>query len=383
MDPKTKQKTEVSLPPIETLFSDSWLLLKQTWKKLLAFNLVMLAIGFLVLIVLIIVGAVTIGGSILAVSHGGFSSANLGTLGAGVAVLLVLFIILVVVMATVSQGGNMLAVSQPELGVEGIFRKAFHFALPLIGLWFITFILSVPTFFLFIIPFFFVVFFLYFAPYALVVGNYSVLQSLRRSAYLIKTHFFGMLFRALLIIGLFILVGILSSILSIFAIHLPFVNILLTILRTIVNIGLSWYMIAYSLTLYKQAEATVPDKTKGVKLIWFVLLSAVSIIFAVVIIGAIVKTVSSNPEIKSVLNSAKSSSGNGSASDVMKQAYQVAFVQSCTQGGASKAICTCMGNYLTKNYTTAQLQDISTKYTQTKQVPSELTAAATSCANTK
>lgn len=373
----------VSLPPIETLFSESWLLLKQTWKKLLAFNLVMIAIGFIIVIVLLIVGAVTIGGSLLAMSHGNFSPTALGTLGVGLVVFLVLFIILVVILATVSQGGNMLAVSQPELGIEGIFKKSLHFALPLIGLWLITFFLSVPTLFLFIIPFFFVSFFLYFSPYALVVGNLSVLQSLRRSAYLIKTHFLGMLFRALLMIGLFLVVGILSSILSLFTIHLPFVSFLLTILRTIVNVALGWYMLAYSLTLYKQAEATVPDKTKGVKLIWFVLLSAVSVIFAVVVIGAIVKTVSSNPEIKAVLNSAKSSSESGNTSDVMKQAYGGVFVQSCTQGGASKAICTCMANYLTKNYTVSQLQQMIQDSQQSKQTPKGFTAAATSCVNAK
>jgi hypothetical protein len=370
------------LPPIGDLFSDSWELLKLSWKKLLVFNLVMIGISLALIVVVLIILGLTIGGGVYALMQGHYSPAALGGLGIGVVAGILVAIIAAITIGALNQAGSILAVNNPATSIEELLKKSFHLVVPLFLISLVTTLLAVPAFFLLLIPGLLVVFFFYFAPYGVVIGNLGVLDSLRRSIYLIKVNFWGMLARALLMVGLFIAVSFIFGLTSLASVKVPLLGVIFALLRIIVNIALSWFMISYSLTLYKQAEAAAGDKAGRGKLIWFVILAIASVIFVSLLVGTIVKSVLSNPEIKNALmNDAKSSNSSSlNSGDVMKETYKNAFVSACEQGGSTDTkYCTCIADNLINKYSTQELQDIIKKYAATKVVPQELTNAAKAC----
>lgn len=378
-----------SLPSIETLFSDSWATLKKSLKQLVIFSLIMLGISLLFGLVLFFIALVLLGGGILSASHGNF---NPSAFTVPIGILVLLLILFVIVISAAIQAGSILIINEPgSQPVEEVLKKCIHFIWPLFVLGILNIFLEIPPFFLFIIPGILVVFFLYFSTYELVLGNKGVLDSLRRSAYLVKSHFGGMFLRALVMGGVFILVSIVFGIISLFTVNLPLVNFVISMVRLVVNLMLGWYLLSYSVTLYKQAESAAPDKEKGVKLIWFVVLSAVSLVLVGFVTYSVVKAINSNPEIKDAFTQGfsqglKTSSANPSSSsstDFMKQGYKTEFVKSCEQGGASAASCTCIADYMINKYSTNELLQISQQYSQTKQIPQELTAAAQSCVSSR
>jgi hypothetical protein len=243
-------------------------------------------------------------------------------------------------------------------------------------------IFALPAFLLFIIPGILVIFFFYFAPYSVVLGDRGVLDSLRRSIYLVKSNFWALLIRALVVIGLFLLVGIIFSVVSLATAKIPGLLVLASIIRTFVNIALGWYLISYSITLYKQAESVSDKEGKG-KLLWFAIVAILGVLFASLIVGTVVKALTSNPEIKNaIMNSATgSNSSNPGSGDVLKQTYRNAFLSACGNGGTAedKKLCTCVADSMVNKYTAQELQNIIKKYADTKVTPKELVDAAKAC----
>lgn len=373
---------KTDLPEVQKLMKDSWELFKLSWKKLLLFNLAMLGIVVVAVIIGLLLFGLTVGGGVYALGNGSFDLAKLSAVGGIIFVWVVILIAFALVLGAVNQAGSILAITNREKGISDLLKKGLHYAPLLVGASLLTMLLAIPAFFLFIIPGILVIFFLYFAPYSIVLGDRGTLDSLRRSIYLVKSNFWGLLLRAFVIAGLFILVGFAFSIVSVATVKIPGLLVLVSLLRTLVNIALGWYVITYSITLYRQLESASGKEGRG-KLFPFVILSIASLVFAALIAGSIIKAVSSSPEIKNaILNSANSSSlGSG---DSLKETYKSAFLNACGNGGSAedKRVCKCIADKIVNKYSTKELQDIIKIAAQTKETPKEFTDAAKACIST-
>ena len=276
-----KEESVKSLPPIKSLFMESWEVLKKVFGPLLVFNI----LTFLISLVAIVIMGI---GFLLAAGGIGLSLSNVDAFnplawGLGFASLVVVLFIALIIISSIAQIGSVIILydANPRIGVFEVIKRSAGLIIPLFLLGIAHTFLIFGGFFVFIIPA--IIFSIFFALSSILIiteGN-SPLQSLRRSAFMVKVNFTGLFLRILalygVMIGYFILYTILTSIFE----DIGGIVILLSIVNFVVQIALSFYISAYTVTLFKQIQKVTPKGEISLKI--FTIIAIVGWVIAGVI----------------------------------------------------------------------------------------------------
>lgn len=279
------QKIPNTLPPMQTLFSDSWKAFKKSVLNLFILYLVVFGLGAGIGIAGIIL-SLPLG--ILAffsgVQDGKLTPAVISSLGA-LGILLFIVVIIFIVLCYAAHAASTLFIggyaSKPAFGKT--FKKSFRYVLPLMLVGFLSGLITAGGYFLFIIPGFFFSFLFSFAAYEVILNNQGAVSAMKRSARIVLTHFWGVLARIILWV---IIVMVISFIPGLLAGNSTSAQASVSGLSFFVNILMGWYGICYSITLYKQASKGL-EADKGISLLWPVILSIVGWVVGIVLIIAL------------------------------------------------------------------------------------------------
>lgn len=281
-----EKQVSKSLPSISALFKESWETLKGS-----ALNLFLLyLISFGLFAGLFIVGAlitIPLGAFSIfsAIQNNQLNPAFFTSLSALGIVILILIIVAVVINLAVSAAMIMAVANyKTKQSVGEMLKKGFSLALPLFLANIIVGFITAGGYFLFIIPGIVFSIALSFTSYEIVLQQKSPLAAMRRSMGIVFSNFWGILGRMLLYLILAILAMFIPQIISSTS-QDSNVATGVSLISFIVQIGIGWYGIAYSYTLYKQASLVVPNKTG--KLLLPTILAIIGWIIGVLMIIAI------------------------------------------------------------------------------------------------
>ena len=184
----TPTPTSGSFPSVESLFSDAFQTFKKSFVKVLLFVLLIFGIS-LALIFVDFILVLLFGVSLLT-----FKVSNIlpFLLGGPLLIILIVSIIFGIAISLISQSALILIVNDPENeSVGAVFKKSFKYALPLFIAGLLVALLTIPTYFLFVIPGIVIALLFSFFSYELVIGNKGIIGSIKRSIYVIKTNFWS------------------------------------------------------------------------------------------------------------------------------------------------------------------------------------------------
>lgn len=276
------------LPPISQLFKDSWHTFIQSILPLFILNIIGIVIYvclvLVAIIILIIFGAWSsllqngLLGFTLLFTNPTFLVVLFGTTAA--------FGILFFITSTVLQISSILVVdSQGKKPIGETLYKSTGLIIPLVLINTLTFILIFGSFFVLILPMILFLWLLAFVPYEVILGGYRWTAAIRRSVLIVSRHFGAIVVR-LIILGLIYLalVVVIPALLDKIG---PQVQIFVGIISFIINLLLGWYMLAYSVTLYKQARVGLEQEPgKGILWMWVVAIIGWLIVGGLIFAGA-------------------------------------------------------------------------------------------------
>lgn len=276
-----------TLPPIKALFTDSFHTLKKVFAPFLIFNILIFAASIFALILM--------GIGLFLLGFGAFFSGALNNtpfaLSMGGIVSILVFILIFALLSSVAQIGQIIILyeEKTKTSVIGVIKRSGKFIIPLIVTSIITGFIVLGGLFLLVIPGMIFALFLIFGMYSVITENKTPLQALRRSVFLVKNNFSAFILRMLALWGVLIGIIIITSILGgIFSGSEEAAGIF-QIINFIIQILVSWYSISYSVTLFKQLQAT--NKTSEGSLKLFTILSIVGWVLGIVLGFIIFNTV--------------------------------------------------------------------------------------------
>jgi hypothetical protein len=175
---------------------------------------------------------------------------------------------------------------EEEVTVGNCIRKSFRYIMPLFLVNLLIGFLNLGAFFVFIIPVFFFSFFFMFVGYEVILADKKWLEAVRGSVRIVGQHFGEILVRWILYILIYIVLFVFIP--NVIRKIEPQTYIFLMIIYMFTNTLFSWFGIAFSVILYKQAkEAT--DENKPVSLAWVWIISILGwIILGLAILGSAV-----------------------------------------------------------------------------------------------
>lgn len=275
------------LPPIKTLFSDTWTAFKGS-----VLNLFILAV-----ISLVFWAAIAVVAFFLAIPFGGlalFSAFQGGTPNPAVilaslsslGLIFFLAVIAFVIISLIIQAASILVAggykNKPSIG--DVLKKGLSKVLPLFLVGFVTGFIVMGGFFLFVVPGIFFAILFSFVGYEIVLNNQGIISSVKRSMRIVIANFWGILGRILLLWVVLLAIYILPS--MIFS-SSDTASAIWSFFSIFINLLVGWYSLCYSVTLYKQASAGL-ESDKGSKLLWPLLAAVVGWIVGIIFISAII-----------------------------------------------------------------------------------------------
>ena len=281
--------------PIGKLLSNSW----KTFKENLITLIFWLFIGIGLNIVVFIVGL------LVALPLGGFTlfqiftgKPNLATLLPSIGGLVILGIILsfvFIVLSYILQIGSILIVGKGQKNYGQLLKNGLSLALPLFITNLLSFFIVFGSFFIFIIPAIIFQIAFAFVSYEVILNDQKYGAALRRSMKIIFSNFGPLFVRFLVIIGIYILVAFLPSIIINGANRNA--GGFYGFISFFINLALGWFVLCYNVNLYKEARRGF-EKDKGSKLLIPMLIAivgwVVSILLITTLIGFITTMVSNN-----------------------------------------------------------------------------------------
>lgn len=239
-------------------FKEAFELLKLSWVRMLKLYLISFGITILGLIVL---GALFV---IFFVTTGmGVATGNAAMLTASMPLMLIgglaliLFVLAMVVVSLAVSAGMMMVAYDTNMGGREAFRRGVRMAVPLLGVSILTLLLVLGGYVFLVIPGLLFMFLLMFSNYEVVLNNKGVVESMKRSIYVVKKNWQEVLVKVFLFFLLAIVVhGIVPSILSSGGMM---GNVFYGLYSLIASSVFSWYSICYFVILYKSLK----DKTPG------------------------------------------------------------------------------------------------------------------------
>lgn len=275
------------LPPIKTLFSESWEMLKGSFVHLLVLYVICFALFFALFIVGLLIGApLGVFSVFSAIQNNGVTPSFFTSLGVLGIVILVLIVIAIVI-ATMIQAAMILMVanykSKPSYGAT--LRQGLGFVLPLTLTAALTGFITTGALFLFIIPGLVLTLGFMFVNMEIVLNHQSGTSALKRSLGIVFSNFWGILGRSTIFFFIAIIIIIVPQALAGGTKNIA-VTGLFGLLSMIVNIAVGWYGVAFSITLYKQASKNYSGT--GVKLMWPMIIAIAGCIVGIIFISAVI-----------------------------------------------------------------------------------------------
>lgn len=301
---KTVTHKAASLPPVKTLFTDSWEMFKGSLLNVFILCIIAIVVFVVVFAVGIII-AIPLG--LLSIFSGIMSNqltpaffASLGGLG----IIAGILIIISVIMNIVFQAATILVVAnykeKPQIGAS--IKQGFSFVVPLFLATIVTGFIIAGGYFLFIIPGILFQVALYFVMYEIILSNKGVIAACKRSMGIVFANFWGILGRVLLLVAIVYAVSFIPSLIA-GSSNNDALEGIVSFFTSIFSFLVSFYSISYAVTLYKQAEKAAPANKTG-SLMWPFVASLIGWILGVVLIVGMLYAVFSFI-IPSIQNAAK------------------------------------------------------------------------------
>lgn len=251
------------LPSVKNLVKESWDLFKKSITVFLVFQLLFPVLALI---------AVGVPAGIL-----GFLTYKTPAV---LVIIILLAVIALIVLFTASTNALIIALGSEKKEKFGdYFRKGWPLVLPVIGVGFLVGLLTIGSFFLFVIPAIIVGFYLMFWSYEVILHHERVGNALRNSATIFSQHAWEIVGRILLAIG-----ATYGIVLLITAFGQD--NGATAVLVQIVNTIMGWYMLAYSMVLYKQVRSAT-NFEKQSKIGWIYGVSIAGWILLFIGLGAV------------------------------------------------------------------------------------------------
>lgn len=257
-----------TLPPIKSLFTESWELLKKVLVPIIIFNVIAIAASVLA-IVMMVVGFLLIG---FGAGISGILNENPLSWGFGALAVFLIFFIVLAVISSIAQIGSVIIFYEgnPKIRIFDVVKRSTRYILPLIGAGILIFLIVFGGLFLFLIPGIVFSIFLSLAYYAVIVENKGPLAALRRSMYLVKSNFSGFFIRVLALWGVVFLVNVvLSLILSSVAESTgeDTASLVISLINLVLQFLTTWFSVAYTTLLFKQLQKTAGQGEASLKII--------------------------------------------------------------------------------------------------------------------
>jgi len=294
-------------PSVKTLFTDAWLLFKKSALSLFFLTLFSVAIYLLVGIVTVASIFVFAGGAgFMKAFSSGSPDAWLSLLTPSLfvfaAIYIVLFVLIFTVLGTALRAATVLFVAEADRPSTfgAIIKRSFSYVGPLFATELIVGLLVFGSFFVFFFPALLLAFFFSFVAYEVILGGKKGTEALKGSVQIVSQNFGEIVVRAVVYFLFYVAVAfIIRAVLR--KISGDVAPIIGTV-SFVVNALLGWYGLAYSVSLYKQAEAHT-DRAKKASLVWMVI---VSVIGWTLLVFAIVGTISllSSPKVQESIRDA-------------------------------------------------------------------------------
>ncbi len=261
--------SEKQLPSVKELFQESWNTLKTSAAPLFKLTLltygVVLAIGMIGLLLFFVFGVMSVIGS----TSPADALLNPVMLIPILAIFVVGLVGLLVLSVTVV-AAQMLIIDAKGVGsIRQHLRKGFDLVPAIWVAGILSTFLTVGSMFVFIFPMIIFAFLLIFVNYEVILNKQKPMAALKRSYALVTENFFEILVRWLAIMGLYILISfIIPNLLIKIS---PELAILVAGISFIVNILLTWFMLIYSVLMYKHvAKHSSELKEKSIAWMWIV-----------------------------------------------------------------------------------------------------------------
>lgn len=288
---KSSKQAVKNLPPIKSLFTDSWKLLKSVIGPFIVFNVIALLATFIA-ITIMIVGLLLIGVGGIGLTN----SMDINPLawGFGGVIFGIVAFIIIAIISSIAQIGAIIILydENPKINVFSVIKRSAKYIIPMILAGLVIGFLVLGGIFLFIIPGIIFSLFLTFPYYSIIAENKGPISSLKRSIYLVKNNFTGFFLRALALWGVLFLINfVFSIILGETAESTGNDSLILgaSLINIVVQILTSWYSIAYSVVLFKQLKSASGEGESSLKVI--TILSIVGWIIAIIIGYIIIRAI--------------------------------------------------------------------------------------------
>jgi len=283
----TKAKSVKSLPPIKSLFTDSWELLKKVLVPIIIFNVVVVAVS-VAAIVMMLVGFLLIG---FGAGFSGILNQNPLTWGIGAVAMFLIFFVVIAIISSIAQIGSVIIFydRNPKISVFEVIKRSAKYILPLIGTGVLVFLIVFGGLMLFVIPGIVFSIFLGLAYYSVIVENKGPISALKRSVYLVKTNFSAFFLRILALWGVVFLVNVIASLILTNiaeATGNDGLMVLISLLNLLLQFAMTWFSVAYMITLFKQLQKIGGSGEASLKLIS--ILSIVGWIIGILFIYSII-----------------------------------------------------------------------------------------------
>jgi len=284
-----------SLSSIGSLFSETWQTFTQSMLSLFILNVVGIAIYIGLAVVAFLVFILSGAGSFL-LKNGlqGITTTLPSISGSTVTILVVIAVVfglIYLIVGSALQISSILLVdSQGKTSLGNAFKKSLGLIIPLFLVGILTFILTFGAFFVFILPAILFYFLLIFVQFEVVLNNQRWLGAVKRSVLVVSHNFGAILIRLIIIILIYLAIAVvIPSLLNRIG---PEVQIFVGIISFLINLLLGWYMLAYNITLYKQARVALESEREK-SIIWMWIISIIGWLIAVGIFFMSYKAISS------------------------------------------------------------------------------------------
>lgn len=205
-------------------------------------------------------------------------------------ILTIIFLGLIIIHSALQIASIFIVNNPTSANLRVSIKQSFPLIIPLFLVSILTSLLTIGGFFVFILPGFLFMFLLIFTQYEVILNGKRGLQALKRSVLIVSKNFGAILIRLLLLGLIYVLVAwIVPSVLEAIA---GDVGWIVSIFSFFVNLLLGWFVLAYQITLYKEASAGL-EKEAGKGILWMWLVSILGLLIAAGIFYGSWKVISS------------------------------------------------------------------------------------------
>ncbi len=286
------EKKTSSLPSIKQLLQETWILFKKTWFSYLKLIGLIVAYVFLAVLIGILISLpvtfVAVGTHFEVFHHlTPFHISILVLLGLWVILFLASLVAINVIVPIVS---IFILQGKKADSLISLIKQSKNYFWPFLLTGLLAVLLYLGGLTLLVIPGLLIAFFFLFVVYEVVLEKQSGIVALQRSYYLIKSHFWEVLVRFLLVE---IIAGVISSILNKYAGG----DFLLTLVYIAYSILAGWFVNAYLFLVYKQIRAatTIPQEI-SIRWIWIV--SGIGWVICILLLGVLFSGIAHLPGMR-------------------------------------------------------------------------------------